>query len=90
MTSECFNKCLERINKKEPLMNWAMVNFNLLDYWIKQDMNVNSLKEICNEVLHALELADLDASCLMEFLDTRGYGVTIEMTNDNITFSKTR
>ena len=91
MTSDNFKKCVERINTKEPSMCWAMFNLDLLNRCIKKNMSVDSLKQICNEVLIAFAIADLDISFLTEFLDTKGYGVTIEATNnDSATFSKTK
>lgn len=84
MEIKTFNKCLERLESKDPLMEWAMYNINALDRCIKKyGDNIDFLKQVCNHVLNAFELSDVDSSLLMSFLNSRGYGVIFEDISKN-------
>lgn len=88
MTKERFNDYLAKLEANDPLMNWVMSNFSALDLYIRIfGDDINFIKKVCNEILHTLELADMDYSLLEEFLDKRGYGVKFEEIK---TFSKVK
>ncbi len=79
MTNEKFNDYLAKLEANDPSMNWVLANFSALDFYINVfGDDINFIKKVCNEVLHTLELADMDYSLLEEFLDKRGYGVKFE------------
>lgn len=91
MAIDDFNKCSERFDSNDPLMKWAMYNLKALDCCIKKyGDDIDFLKQVCNNVLNALELAEVNSSLLMLFLNSRGYGVEFKDISKNDEFQKSK
>lgn len=78
------NKCPDKLDFNIPLMQWAKYNLKTLDLCIKKyGDDIPFLKQVCDNVLKALELANVDSLLLVEFLNARGYGVAFENISRN-------